>query len=51
VIFALSQFTLSLVTTSTGKLTVKFLCDKKENQFMQQDGLLDQSYHAVFHSD
>jgi len=51
VIFPQSQFTLSLVTTPTGKVTVKFLCDKQENQLMLQDGVLDHRQQAVFHFD
>jgi len=51
VIFARSQFTLSLVTKPIEKLTVKFLCDKQGNQFMLQGGVLDYRQHAEYHSD
>jgi hypothetical protein len=51
VIFAASQFILSLITTPTTKLTLKFLCDKQENQFMLQDGELNPRQRAEFHSD
>jgi hypothetical protein len=49
-IFAASQFTLSLVTTTTEKLTVKFLCDKQENQFKLQDGELNHRIVGQNHS-
>jgi hypothetical protein len=50
-IFAAIQFTFSLVTTATEKLTVKCLCDKQENQFKLHDGELNHRQRAGFHSD
>jgi len=41
---------LSLVNTRTLKLSVKFPCDKLENQLNLQDGDIDHRQHAGIHS-
>jgi hypothetical protein len=42
---------LCLVSTRTLKLSVKFPCDKLENQLNLQDGDIDHRQHAEIHSD